>query len=610
MTHGNVASSAICSVQEFLSFQYDYIILGGGTAGLVVAARLSEDPNIRVGVIEAGKDQRQNPMVTCPALCPQMINRPEYDWCHKTVPQRGNQGKIHAQCRGKMLGGSSAINALMYVRGSRQDYDDWSEFGEGWSWAEIEPYFAKHETLGATELRTEEDRPFMPFQLKSHGNNGPVQTSFNQWRCSLENNWIQGCEEVAGLSSRPESPWGGDHVGFFSSLVSIDRVGVKGTRSSSASAYLTPNIGRKNLKVLTDALVTKVILSGSAATGAQFIHGGEVYEVSTQKEVILACGVFKSPQMLELSGIGNPEILQRVGIECVVPLPGVDENLQDHAISGSTYELREGITSLDSLLKPENIMEQQKKYMEDQTGALAAASSCMGFLPYASLVDEKILAETSDMIVSFQEGNTGETRKSQQIIDKLRDPHSGSVQFSIFPATLNLEKAAEDQSLLLESNPSRDGITIVSMVQYPASRGSVHVTTSNPHDDPAIDPAYMTHPADVAVLAAGVKYLERVSQSSHLRDKIERRIRPDPSVDLLDLGQAAEEVKKTCLTEYHPCGTCAMGDVTDHRLRVRGVAGLRVVDASIFPTHISGNIMATVYAVAEKAADLIKEDAS
>ena len=146
------------------------------------------------------------------------------------------------------------------------------------------------------------------------------------------------------------------------------------------------------------------------------------------------------------------------------------------------------------------------------------------------------------------------------------------------------------------------------MVQYPASRGSVHVTTSNPMDDPAIDPAYLTHPADVEVLAAGVRYLEKVSRSSHLQDKVQCRIRPDPSVDLLDLEQAKKEVKRTCLTEYHPCGTCAMGEVVDERLRVRGVKGIRVVDASIFPNHISGNIMATVYAVAEKAADLVKED--
>ena len=498
----------------------------------------------------------------------------------------------------------------MYVRGSREDYDDWSAFGNGWSWDEVAPYFIKHESLGGTELRTEQDKPFMPFGQTSHGQSGPLKTSFNQWRCPLENNWIQGCEEVAGLSSRPESPWGGDHVGFFSALVSIDRVSAKGTRSSSASAYLTPNVGRPNLKVLTNALVTKITLSGSTATGAQFLHEGMSYEVSARREVILSCGVFKSPQILELSGIGNPTILNEAGIECKVPLPGVGENLQDHAISGSTYELAEGVTSLDSLLKPENIMQQQKQYMEDQTGALAAASSCMGFLSYASLVDANTLDETCEMVLKRENETLAGERQCEQIVRKLRDPRSASVQFAIFPATLNLERAAEDQSLLLDSASSngRDGFTIVSMVQYPASRGSVHVTTSNPMDDPAIDPAYLTHPADVEVLAAGVRYLEKVSRSSHLQDKVQCRIRPDPSVDLLDLEQAKKEVKRTCLTEYHPCGTCAMGEVVDERLRVRGVKGIRVVDASIFPNHISGNIMATVYAVAEKAADLVKED--
>lgn len=396
---------------------------------------------------------------------------------------------------------------------------------------------------------------------------------------------------------------------FFSSLVSIDRVGDKGTRSYSESAYLTPNTGRRNLKVLTGAMATKIILCGNTATSAQFVHDGIIREVGVQKEVILACGVFKSPQILELSGIGNPKILSEVGITCTVPLPSVGENLQDHVISGNTYKLRDGFASLDSLLQPHSIMKCQKQYIEYQSGALAAASSCMGFLPYASLVDDETLEETCDMILQRQNKTAAEELQSQQIVRKLRDPQSASVQFAIFPATLNLERAAEDQSLLLESvsDPSRDRITLVSMVQYPASRGSVHVKTSNPADDPAIDPAYLTHPADVNVLAAGVKYLEKVSQSSHLQDKIQCRNRPDPSVDLFDINQAKQEVKKTCLTEYHPCGTCAMGEVVDEKLRVRGVKRLRIADASIFPSHISGNIMATIYAVAEKAADLIKQ---
>lgn len=499
---------------------------------------------------------------------------------------------------------------LMYVRGSCADYNDWSAFGKGWSWAEIAPYFAKHESLGGTELRTVQDEPFMPFSHDSHGVNGPVQTSFNRWRCPLENNWIQGCEEVAGLSSRPVSPWGGSHVGFFSSLVSIDNVGAKGTRSCSASAYLTPNTGRRNLKILTGALVTKIILTGDTATGAQFVHDGNCREVSARKEVVLACGVFKSPQILELSGIGNPDILLKAGIKCTVPLTGVGENLQDHVLSGSTYELSDSVTSLDSLMKPHNIAEHQKQYAETRSGALAAASSCMGFLPYATLVDENTLAKTCETILQHEKHTAAEEKRSDQIVRKLQDPGSASVQFAIFPATLNLEKAAENQRLLLEpvSNTGRDGVTMVTMVQYPASRGNVHITTSDPADDPAIDPAYLTHPADVDVLAAGIKFLEKVSCSSHLRHNIQRRIRSEPSIDLSDLRKAKEEARKACLTEYHPCGTCAMGEVVDERLRVRGVKGLRVVDASIFPNHISGNIMATVYAVAEKAADLIKED--
>lgn len=496
---------------------------------------------------------------------------------------------------------------MMYVRGSEADYDDWSEFGPGWSWKDIAPYFRKHQNLD--DERKVEDEPFQPFQAEFHGTNGPIHTSFNNWRIALENNYMRACEDVSGIH-RPLDPWRGDHIGFYSSLVAVDRSDAKGTRSYSASAYLTPNEGRSNLKVLTDALACQIILENGIATGVRFRHSDAMHEIRTKREVILSAGVYKSPQLLELSGIGDPTILRSAGVECVIPLPGVGANLQDHVVAGALYELEDGVSSLDSLKKPENAAQHEDQYGRDRTGALSSAPCCMGFLPYSSLVSSEELSETCRQISDAAGERPFRQKQFQQIVRHLQSSTSANVQSILFSVTANLDNGPGDQTRLTDpgTDTGRDGVTIVTGIEYPASRGTVHIASPDPMDDPDIDPAYLTHPSDVAVLAAGLEFCEGVAQSPMLRDKIRRRVRPDPSVNLLDRAQAKEEVRQRCMTEYHPCGSCAMGEVVDERLRVNGVRGLRVVDASVFPASVSGNILATVYAVAEKAADLIRED--
>lgn len=499
----------------------------------------------------------------------------------------------------------------MYVRGSEVDYDNWSAFGPGWSWQELAPYFRKHQTLD--DERKPEDEAFQLFQKEFHGSNGPIHTSFNNWRIPVENNFIQACEDVAGIQSRPVDAWGGNHIGFYSSLVAVDRTKAKGTRSYSASAYFTPNEGRPNLKVLTEALACRILLEDNVATGVQFRYSDTTYEIQTKREVILSCGVYKTPQLLELSGIGDPDILQPAGLECVIPSPGVGRNLQDHVLTASLYELADGVESLDTLQKPEVQAEHGEIYTRERKGALAAASCCMGFLPYASIVSPSELEKTCRKISHSSGKEPFQQKQLERVVKQLRDPNSANLQLALLSATANIEKGASDQTLLIKrggTDTGRDGLTIVACLQYPASRGSVHITSSDPTMDPAIDPAYLTHPSDVAILAAGLEFIERVTQSPMLRDQIRRRIEPDPCVNLFDRKQAEAEVRRRCMTEYHPCGSCAIGDVVDERLKVKGVRGLRVVDASVFPVHVSGNILSTVYAVAEKAADMIKEDAA
>jgi choline dehydrogenase-like flavoprotein len=499
---------------------------------------------------------------------------------------------------------------MMYAKGSETDFDDWSTFGKGWSWSELAPYFCKHQTLDSS-VANREDRAYMPFVKEFHGEKGPIHTSFNPWRTPLENCIINACSQVAGVEKRPNDPWNGDHIGFFSSLVAVDRTDAKGTRSYSASGYLAPHLGRPNLKVLTEALACNITITDGTATGVKFSHTAVTYEVSAQREVIVSCGTYKSPQVLELSGIGDPEILQAAGITCITPLSGVGADLQDHVLSGPVYELADGFLSLDYLTKSEHFQEQEKAYLEKQSGAFAYAPACMGFLPYSSLVSEAELEKTCASIANTAGQTPFQKEQYKKTIAHLKSSKSANIQVIMLARSVNYEAGVPDQSKLAEpsTDTGREGFSLALCVQYPASRGTVHITSADPTQDPAIDPAYLTHPADVAVLAAGLEFIEKVAQSSPFKDRIRRRIDPKPEVNLFDRTQAANAARNHCMTEYHPCGTCAMGHVVDERLRVMGVKGLRVVDASVFPGNVSGNIMSAVYAVAEKAADMIKEDA-
>ncbi|KAF9886611.1 hypothetical protein FE257_011251 [Aspergillus nanangensis] len=595
-----VAKSAICSLDDFLGISYDYIIIGGGTAGLTLAARLSEDPNINVGVIEAGKDQTKNELVTTPALFPQMLSNPEYDWLMYTEPQPQQQ-KVRANMKLKM----------MYVRGSKQDFDDWGAFGRGWSWSSIASYFKKHEQMDDTRSGLPGDNRLMKFQKGSHGSQGPVHTSFNNWRNPIERYFLQAAKEAYGTIEGPEDPWGGDHLGFFSSLVTVDRKENEGTRSYSASAYLLPNLMRQNLKVLTEALAMCVTLEGNSASGVRFMHSGKIFAVQASREIVVSGGVYKSPQILELSGIGDPTILKAAGVKCTVPLPAVGANLQDHVLTGSVYQLKDGISSFDSLRKANVMQEHLDMYAKNRTGILGSATSCMGFIPYSSLVSKEELERTCRKVLEPPASTPFQQRQREQIVQHLRSPSSGNIQYILSQGTVDLESAPGDQSKFAKAVPEADpdGFTIVACLQYPASRGTVHIKSSDPRKNSAIDPAYLTNPADADILAAGLEFCDKIVGSPGLEDKVQKRLHPSVNVNVHDRSQAVEAVKETCMTEYHPCGTCAMGQVVDERLRVLGVKRLRVVDASVFPGNVSGNILSSVYAVAEKAADMIKEDA-
>lgn len=298
--------------------------------------------------------------------------------------------------RGKLLGGSSGINYLMYVRGSKDDYNAWEAMGnKGWGWDGLLPYFRKHQTLDRTDLKSLNPQ-FMPHGApeKYHGSDGPIHTSFNEWYMPIEEEFAKAAFDVVGTENNLHDAWSGDHLGFYSSLGAVNRTTDKGKRSYAASGYLRPNLGRPNLKVLTEAQATKIVLQHEIAKGVDFVHKGQQYTVQASKEVILSAGVIQTPQLLELSGIGDPEILKAAGVGCLVENKSVGANFQDHVLGGLLYDLKPGIESMDALHGEDYMKAQQELYEKTSTGPYASPGMMMGFLSYSSVVSSEELETT------------------------------------------------------------------------------------------------------------------------------------------------------------------------------------------------------------------------
>ncbi|KAL2403043.1 Dehydrogenase citC [Exophiala dermatitidis] len=607
----NGTSSALCSVDELISRKYDYVVVGGGTAGLVVAARLTEDPNISVAVLEAGQNRMDDKNVSTPALYPTLIGRKEYDWCMTSIPQPNAGNKIYSMPRGKTLGGSSAINYLMYVAPSRKDLNSWSAMGSpGWGWEDLAPYFRKHQTLDKTPVH--EDPQFMPIAGgdKFHGKDGPIHTSFNDWYMPLEVDFAKAAYEVTGTKKTIHDAWSGDHMGFYSSLGVVNRSDDPGKRSYAATGYLRPNLNRPNLRVLTEAQATRIILDGNTAKGVEFLYrGSQKYSVYATREVILSAGVIQSPQLLELSGIGDPEVLSAAGVECAVENKAVGANFQDHVLGGLLFDLKPGIDSMDALRDEQFMKMQQEVYQKTQKGPYASPGMMMGFVSYASLVSPEELEATIREIEAKSLAKTDfEKAQEKVIVDQLRDLTFANLQTFCIPCRLDVAKGSDQTQFFGAPPTGKQQVSLLMCLEHPLSRGTVHITTSDPLAPPRIDPGYFRNEVDAKILAAGMAWMDKVARHPLLAKSLADRELPPKDQNMDTQEKWVDYVKNHISTQYHLIGTCALGQAVDNELRVKGVKGLRVVDASVFPGHISGNIMATTYAVAEKGADLIKAD--
>ncbi|KAI4114864.1 MAG: hypothetical protein LQ345_004434 [Seirophora villosa] len=617
--------STTSEAEAFLSHDFTHIVIGGGTAGLVVASRLSEDPTITVGVLEAGPAALDEPRIDVPGRLGETLFT-EYDWHFETTPQPGLGGRRLPWNRGKVLGGSSAMNFMMWCRGNKGDYDAWEKLGnKGWGWDGMLPYFKKSETF-QVPTQDYQKKHQVHYDQDYHGTTGPLHTIYSAEYGVSSKVWHETLNNLGVESNR--SHMSGSSVGAWTALTAIDPSTQK--RCYSVPAYYLPVSHRENLVVLTNATVRDIILEkGNAwcdpiAKGVRFIHDLQPHTVNVSGEIILSAGAVQSPQLLELSGIGDPAILCGAGIETAVANPNVGENLQEHMSTMMIYELDPSIITPEALRSdPLLAAAADEQYATSKSGPRTAAGYSAAYIPFSHYTTpeemSRLASQLSSSPESIRNGSTSPSRTRDQILSsRFSSPSpSGQIEF-LFDVS--------NYSPFFKSEPGKRYGTMMQMLQYPFSVGSIHIPASSSQerrtgsdDKPVINPRYYEGPGgevDFLTMAAAQKFGHKICDTRPMKDIIVKRVFP-PLPDAKDAEEESwvEWVRDTTITDWHPVGTCAMGGdqgitggVIDDRLRVYGVKGLRVCDASVFPLHIAAHLQATVYAIGEKGADMIKED--
>jgi choline dehydrogenase len=523
---------------------FDFIVIGAGSSGCVLANRLSTDARNRVLLLEAGR-RDSNPWIHVPGGIFKLIHNPAWDWCYKTAPEPELAGREIQWPRGKALGGSSSINGMIYIRGQVEDFDHWRQLGNrGWSYDDVLPYFRRSED----QARGEDN---------FHGKGGPIGVSDPRFRLPIVDAFV----EAAGQAGLPFNP---DFNGARQEGAGNFQLTVRnGRRSSTATSFLKTASGRPNLEIQTEALVRRIVLTDKQAVAVEYEVDGEVRVARCSREIILSAGAIASPQILQLSGIGDSNRLSALGVMPVHHLPGVGGNLQDHFQARTVFRTKRPVTLNDhtkTLLQRVLI---GADYLLRRRGVLSFGASLAGAF---ARTDPR--SATPDVQLHFQPLSL--------------DSYDGKLHdFSAF--------------------------TISVCQLRPQSRGKIFITSADPRQAPRIQANYLSEQEDRATLVRGVRLIRRIAAAPALATQVEAELRPGSSLATDD--EILQYARETGSSIFHPAGTCKMGmdedAVVDEKLRVHGIFGLRVADCSIMPTLVSGNTNAAAIMIGEKGADLV-----
>ncbi|TZG27394.1 GMC family oxidoreductase [Sphingomonas montanisoli] len=526
----------------------DYVIIGAGSAGCVLANRLSEDPNVSVVLLEAG-GKSDTLLVNMPVGSVKLMGNPDYDWMYLTEPDPSIKGRQVLWISGKMLGGGSAINGTIYIRGSKTDYDSWADKGcTGWSWDEVLPFFKKAENYCGPDKGSD-----------CMGHDGPLSVEPIRSPHPMTEAFVQACAET-GLT-RIEDYCAGDVDGVFHNFFTQK----SGRRSSTYEAFLKPIKGRKNLIVLTGALVDKVVFDDAKrAVGVRYRDGNVVREIKAKREVVVSAGAIHSPAVLLRSGIGPADELRELGIDVVVDAPEVGKNLQEHA---SVHQSRfVDLETLNSAATPLKMPFHFLQYLFSGTGILTSP-------PVQAIANTRSQSGLNHPNIKLSFGPVAVDHRTRQ-------PHK------------------------------RAGVTIFVNCSPPKSRGEIRLRSANAADKPVVDHRLLGSTEDIATMIAAMKQCEEIFKAPALAKHVVGRLLPDeePKTD----AEWEDYIRSTAGIGFHPVSSCRMGgdarSVVDPTLKVRGVSGLRVIDASIMPDMPAANTNAPTIMIGEKGADLIKNE--
>ncbi|KAJ7090131.1 GMC oxidoreductase [Mycena epipterygia] len=593
---------------DALSRSYDYIILGGGPAGLTLANRLTEKPRTQVLVLEAGEAHLNDPLIDIPGFLGSTVGNASYDWLFSTVPQIHANNNTYVWSRGKALGGSTAINFMAWGRPALNEIDAIGALGNpGWTGENLFKYMRKAETFTPPDpaYAAANNLTFIP---AAHGTTGPVHSSFPKFISDAQKPWLSALQ-ILGVQ-KIEDALSGEDVGAWMAPADIN--GVSETRSYAAVAYYVPVSNRSNLVVLTGAEATRIVsVKGQdglvTATSVELSLNGQSRSVTVKPgaEVISSAGTIKTPQILELSGIGNPQILNPLGINTKVDLPGVGEGIIDQYFFGASFELNnDSIITLDDLRNPAFLAQALTEYETSKTGIMTIGVTGFSLVPLQTIVgNSNATAMINAQAKKIAAGNYSATQKEKWdvIIQGLREPTKrGYIELVAFPGFFTTASAPKE---------GKKYLTFTGNLHFPFSTGSIHITSINPSLQPAINPHYYEQDFDMQVMVSVLKFLRKLGNTGGFKDLFATEADPGAAVQTDE--EIMDYIKNHGGPEYHTVGSAAMlprekGGVVSPEFKVYGTSNIRVVDWSILPLQISAHPMSTLYGVAEKAADIIR----